>query len=280
MTKLNDESYSWNSFRTMVHCLMSYLRRVWQKKELEDYPTLEKLHRTQSTLDRNLNRLKEENNVGKHTPWLTLEEEDRFLSSLNLKDPYDLLVCAFWLTGTFTGFRGGEYFQILQKDISWENEDGDQFIKIIQRVKKTIKVLQSKSIKKANIKKNITFHSSRSTTINKFRRKGIKDSEGMFFTGHQSKSGYNCYKRQDKKLNKKIAKVLCHRSKVTEKEKTIKQVQKRKRFNNFEKKFDNEDDDDKNDVESPNYRNFNDIMGNIKLINCSNINFNFNNERK
>ncbi|KAJ6234318.1 hypothetical protein M0813_04121 [Anaeramoeba flamelloides] len=102
----------------------------------------------------------------------------------------------------------------------------------------------------------------------------------MFFTGHQSKSGYNCYKRQDKKLNKKIAKVLCHRSKVTEKEKTIKQVQKRKRFNNFEKKFDNEDDDDKNDVESPNYRNFNDIMGNIKLINCSNINFNFNNERK
>ncbi|KAJ6231657.1 phage integrase-related [Anaeramoeba flamelloides] len=249
MTKLNDESYSWNSFRTMVHCLMSYLRRVWQKKELEDYPTLEKLHRTQSTLDRNLNRLKEENNVGKHTPWLTLEEEDRFLSSLNLKDPYDLLVCAFWLTGTFTGFRGGEYFQILQKDISWENEDGDQFIKIIQRKKK-----QS--------------------------RKGIKDSEGMFFTGHQSKSGYNCYKRQDKKLNKKIAKVLCHRSKVTEKEKTIKQVQKRKRFNNFEKKFDNEDDDDKNDVESPNYRNFNDIMGNIKLINCSNINFNFNNERK
>ncbi|KAJ3443504.1 hypothetical protein M0812_09347 [Anaeramoeba flamelloides] len=78
LKKVNTESYSWNSYRTMVHCLISYLRRVWQQNELDNYPTLEKLYRTQSTLDRNLNKLKEENKVGKHTAWLTGEEEDRF----------------------------------------------------------------------------------------------------------------------------------------------------------------------------------------------------------
>ncbi|KAJ3449185.1 phage integrase-related [Anaeramoeba flamelloides] len=129
----------------MVHCLISYLRRVWQQNELGNYPTLEKLYRTQATLDRNLNQLKEENKVGKHKAWLTEEEEDRFLSSLDLEDPYDLLVCAFWLTGIFTGYRGGEYYQILQRDVSWEEEDGELFIKIIQRVKKkTIRELQNK----------------------------------------------------------------------------------------------------------------------------------------
>ncbi|KAJ3449184.1 hypothetical protein M0812_05329 [Anaeramoeba flamelloides] len=85
MKKKNKESYSWNSYRTMVHCLISYLRRVWQKHELENYPSLEKLFRTQATLDRNLNWLKEENKVGKHTDWLTNEEEDRFLSSLEYR---------------------------------------------------------------------------------------------------------------------------------------------------------------------------------------------------
>ncbi|KAJ3434939.1 phage integrase-related [Anaeramoeba flamelloides] len=120
----------------MVHCLISYLRRVWQQNELDNYPTLEKLYRTQSTLDRNLNKLKEENKVGKHTAWLTGEEEDRFLSSLDLEDPYDLLVCAFWLTGIFTGYRGGEYYQILQRDVSWEEEDGELFIKNYTKSKK------------------------------------------------------------------------------------------------------------------------------------------------
>ncbi|KAJ3427449.1 hypothetical protein M0812_27035 [Anaeramoeba flamelloides] len=245
----------------------------------------------------------EENKVGKHTDWLTNEEEDRFLSSLNIKDPYDLLVSAFWLMGVFTGFRGGEYYKILQKDLSWEEEDGENFIKIIQRVKKnnqgtskqkgcfqdfklifnypnakfnpyeiikkyydncpkrdpddsfwcsvnrspnrnkfykdfnvpasTLRKYLQKRITNVNINKKITFHSTRSTAINKFRRKGVKDSEGMFFTGHQSKSGYNCYKRQDRILNKQIAEALCHRSMETENEteKKVEQELKRKRTN-------------------------------------------------
>ncbi|KAJ3440391.1 hypothetical protein M0812_14058 [Anaeramoeba flamelloides] len=342
MKKKNKESYSWNSYRTMVHCLISYLRRVWQKHELEDYPSLEKLFRTQATLDRNLNRLKEENKVGKHTDWLTNEEEDRFLSSLNIEDPYDLLVSAFWLMGVFTGFRGGEYYKILQKDLSWEEEDGENFIKIIQRVKKnnqgtskqkgcfqdfklifnypnakfnpyeiikkyydncpkrdpddsfwcsvnwspnrnkfykdcnvsasTLRKYLQKRITNVNINKKITFHSTRSTAINKFRRKGVKDSEGMFFTGHQSKSGYNCYKRQDRILNKQIAEALCHRSMETENEteKKVEQELKRKRTNS---NFVNVDDECFE--KSKKIGDFDKVLGNIKLINCSNINFNF-----
>ncbi|KAJ3426495.1 hypothetical protein M0812_27141 [Anaeramoeba flamelloides] len=110
--------------------------------------------------------------------------------------------------------------------------------------------------------------------INKFRIKGIKDSEGMFFTGHQSKNGYNCYKRQDRLLNKQIAESLCHVSMETKKEKTIKQDLKKKRSNSKEKKIESVEET------SNENRNFNDFMGNIKLINCSNINFNFYNQRK
>ena len=59
LKKKNGDPYLWNSFKTLVHSLISFLRRHWQQHQLEDYPTLDKLHRTQSTLDCNLKNLKE-----------------------------------------------------------------------------------------------------------------------------------------------------------------------------------------------------------------------------
>jgi len=80
--------------------------------------------------------LKENNLNGKHTAWLTEEEEPRFLDTLDLEDPHDLLICAFWLMGIFTRFIGGEYFNIKRKDVNWYYGEEGRFIKVRQTVTK------------------------------------------------------------------------------------------------------------------------------------------------
>ncbi|KAJ6241604.1 hypothetical protein M0813_00307 [Anaeramoeba flamelloides] len=73
---------------------------------------------------------------------------------------------------------------------------------------KKLQSLLDERIKRANIKKKITFHSTRSTVITNLVRKGIPDCQGKSFTGHESSKAYNSYKRNDPILFKNLQKKL------------------------------------------------------------------------
>ncbi|KAJ6245879.1 hypothetical protein M0813_19638 [Anaeramoeba flamelloides] len=79
-------------------------------------------------------------------------------------------------------------------------------------------------IKRANIAKKITFHSTRATRVTKLVRKEVSDDQDKLHIGYQYQRGSNAYKKQDDLFNEESTKHLLIKKKPENKKKN--QMQK------------------------------------------------------
>ncbi|KAJ6235614.1 phage integrase-related [Anaeramoeba flamelloides] len=121
LKKKNGEDFVFNSVRTYVNQLFAFFSVYWLNNKLKNPPTLTNCPYSCNFFHIKLSELSEQGKTGSHRMGLTMEEEADLLNSLDIEnDEMDLLIAAFWMIGKFTGYRGGEIFNLMKKQVQFK----------------------------------------------------------------------------------------------------------------------------------------------------------------
>ncbi|KAJ6248491.1 phage integrase-related [Anaeramoeba flamelloides] len=117
----NGEDFVFNSVRTYINQLFAFFSIYWLNHKLKDPPTLTNCPYSCNFFHIKLSELSEQGKTGSHRMGLTMEEEADLLESLDIEsNELDLLIAAFWMIGKFTGYRGGEIFNLTKKQVQFK----------------------------------------------------------------------------------------------------------------------------------------------------------------
>ncbi|KAJ6243857.1 phage integrase-related [Anaeramoeba flamelloides] len=115
------EDFVFNSVRTYINQLFAFFSIYWLNHKLKDPPTLTNCPYSCNFFHIKLSELSEQGKTGSHRMGLTMEEEADLLESLDIEsNELDLLIAAFWMIGKFTGYRGGEIFNLTKKQVQFK----------------------------------------------------------------------------------------------------------------------------------------------------------------
>ncbi|KAJ6250239.1 phage integrase-related [Anaeramoeba flamelloides] len=121
LKRKNGEDFVFNSVRTYINQLFAFFSIYWLNHKLKDPPTLTNCPYSCNFFHIKLSELSEQGKTGSHRMGLTMEEEADLLESLDIEsNELDLLIAAFWMIGKFTGYRGGEIFNLTKKQVQFK----------------------------------------------------------------------------------------------------------------------------------------------------------------